>query len=100
MLQKIQDLLSPIFQDLEVTILWIATAAAVFFLISAIMKYYQSSDENERKIHVKWMRIIVIGYIALHLVTWLVKDYLSPKLGGGGAATTLIEMIWSSNAFL
>lgn len=85
MLEKIKGLLGPIFKDLESTIIWIGTAVAVIMLLSAVVKYYQSSEDNERKTHIKWMRVIVVGYIAVHLVAWLVRDYLQPKVGTGTA---------------
>lgn len=77
---KISGILDPIFQDIQSTMLWAGGAVAVIALMIAFLKWYNAEDANERKAPIKWMRIIVIGYLGLHIVVWFVNTYLSSKV--------------------
>lgn len=80
MKDKIAGIVDPIFQDIQTLLLWVGGALTIILLMIAFVKWYYTEDANERKAPIKWMRIIVIGYLGLHIVVWFVNSYLSSKV--------------------
>lgn len=80
MKDKIAGIFDPIFQDIQSVLLYAGGGVTIILLMFAFLKWYQAEDANERKAPIKWMRIIVIGYLGLHIVVWFVDSYLSTKV--------------------
>ena len=77
---KISGIFAPIFTDIENTILWGGAIIAALLLLVCVVKWYSAEDSVDRKQQVSWMRVIILGYIGLQLVTWLLTSYLDPKV--------------------
>lgn len=77
---KVKGIFGPIITDIQNTVLWGGGVVAVLLLIVCVVKWYSAEEAVDRKQQVKWMRVIIFGYIGLNLVTWFFSSYLSPRI--------------------